>query len=201
MRKKGLVYFDFDQMYQELLKLDRASFSSKQALRSFLNKKDFPKGCYEVGIKEIYEKPIYPRSIRPHPHAIEVLHELALSHQLILVTKGKKQLQEEKMRLACIPKHLFSDIYFCGCDLPVRWGKKKIYVSIGKKFDVPPHSILVCGDRISSDLSPAKKLGYTTLHMKWGRGLGNTGLKKDADYTIECLREVALIARDIEIKS
>ena|GEM_PF-347149 len=200
MRSGGLVCRNFDHMYQEFLTLDRASFSSDQALRSLVKKWNAPKECYELGFKEIYEKPTYPRSIHALPHAIKALRELAHSHRLALVTTGKQELQEKKMRLARIPIHVFSDVHFCERNPISGQEKKKFYAAIEKRTGISPHFILVCGDRISSDLSPAKELGYTTLHIKWGRGLGNTGLKKDVDYTILCLGEVASIVRAIEIK-
>lgn len=201
MQKKGLEFSDFDQTYQELLHFDRNHSSSSTALLEFLEIYQAPEGCYEEGIREVYEKPLYLEPIQPLDDAIEVLNELAESYQLALVTKGKEHIQKEKMRRAKIPIKLFSYLCFCEEGPLSSRGKKSFYESIGREIGISPSQVLVCGDRISLDLSPAKELGYVTVQMRWGRGLGNTGLKKDVDYTILHLNEIKPIAQEVKIMS
>ena len=55
---------------------------------------------------------------------------------------------------------------------------------------IAPKNSLVCGDRICFDLTPAKELGFKTVQIVKGRGVGNTGLKNDVDYTILHLSEL-----------
>ena len=139
--------------------------------------------------------------IQPLDDAVEVLHELAESYPLALVTKGKERLQKEKMRRAKIPIKLFSYLCFCEEGPLSNQGKKEFYESIGKEIGISPDQVLVCGDRISIDLAPAKELGYITVQIRWGRGLGNTGLKKDVDYTILHLSEIGPIAQEFKLMS
>lgn len=201
MRKVGLECSDFDVAYQRLLHLDRNHLSSFKALQEFIEIYRAPAECCRVGIREIYEKPIYSESIQPLDDAIEILHELAESYQLALVTKGKECIQKEKMQSAKIPIKLFSYLYFCEKGPLSSQGKKGFYESIGKEIGISPSQVLVCGDRISIDLTPAKELGYKTVQMRWGRGLGNTGLKKDVDYTILHLSEIRSIVQEAKIMS
>lgn len=198
MQKKGLKFSNFDQTYRELLRFDRYHLSSRRALLEFLEIYQAPKECYQVGIQEIYESPVYSEAIQPVDEALEVLHELSKSYQLALVTRGKKEIQKEKMRRANIPIELFTDL--CFCEEAGDSNRKKIffYESIGRKIRISPKQVLVCGDRILADLSPAKRLGYITVQMRWGRGLGNTGLKRDVDYTILYLRELKSIIEKLK---
>jgi FMN phosphatase YigB (HAD superfamily) len=48
----------------------------------------------------------------------------------------------------------------------------------------------VVGDRIGNDLTPAKELGATTVHLLKGRGKNSTGPKKDVDYTIHEIEDI-----------
>ena len=198
MQKKGLEVSDFDRTYQRLLHFDRNHPNSRSALLEFLEIYGAPQACYDEGIREVYEQPIYSNPIQPIDDAIEVLHELAESYQLALVTKGKEHIQKEKMRRAKIPIKLFRYLCFCEEGPLSGPGKKGFYESIGREIGISPSQVLVCGDRISIDLTPAKELGYKTVQMRWGRGLGNTGLKKDVDYTILHLNELGPIAKQVK---
>lgn len=198
MQKQGLECSDFDKAYQKLIHLDRNHASSHKALQEFLEIYKAPKVCYEVGVHKIYNKPESFQSIKPLDGAIEILNELANEHDLALVTRGIESIQKEKMRCAKIPIKLFKSLYFCEKGPLSNQGKKEFYQILGEKFPISPSQILVCGDRISIDLAPAKELGYTTVQMKWGRGLGNTGLKKDVDYTILHLNEIKPIIQEIK---
>ena len=194
MQKKGLQFSNFDQTYRHLLQFDRNHFSTRHALLEFLEIYEAPEACFEAAIDEVYEHPSYS-TIQPLDEAIETLETLAESYQLALVSKGKEKLQKEKMKRAKIPVKLFT--YLCFCE----GSKKFFYQSIGKEIGISPSQVLVCGDRISNDLTPAKELGYKTVQIKWGRGLGNTGLKKHVDYTILHLRELDPIIEQLKIMS
>ena len=201
MYKEGLEFADFDHAYQQLLHYDRNHISSRKALLEFLEIYQAPKACYEAGIHEIYGAPSYHDPIHPVGDAIETLQELAESYQLALVTKGKESIQKEKMRRANIPIKLFSYLCFCEGGCLASEEKKFFYKSIGKEIGISPSQVLVCGDRISMDLAPAKELGDKTVQTKWGRGLGNTGLKRDVDYTILHLSELKPIVQAVKIMS
>jgi FMN phosphatase YigB (HAD superfamily) len=49
---------------------------------------------------------------------------------------------------------------------------------------------MVCGDRISIDLSPAKELGLRTVHIRTGRGFQQMQPASDVDFAIGKLNEL-----------
>ena len=185
MEGEGFALKNFQSAYNELLQLNTYHISSKSAVREFLEINQAPEACMEIGMREIYESPQFDHPIQPVEDAIEVLEELSQEHQLALVTKGKEEIQREKMKRAGISTQYFTRLYFCEDG-----DKKKAYQKVSEETGISPLKALVCGDRISLDLTPAKTLGYNTVQIKWGRGLGNTGLKKDVDYTILHLKEL-----------
>lgn len=181
----GLTLANFNRSYEELLRLNTYHVNSGEAIREFLEINNAPIQCLEVALSAVYENPEFDEPIQPMEDAIEVLKELSSSHPLVLVTKGKEKIQREKMERAGISSEFFTRLYFC-----TDGDKKKIYKKVSEEMGISPLNALVCGDRISLDLSPAKELGYKTVQIKWGRGLGNTGFKKDVDYTILYLKEL-----------
>ena len=194
MEGVGLTMANFNRSYEELLRLNMFHTSSKDALKEFLEINRAPKSCLDVALDVVYERPVFEGSIQPVEDAIEVLEDLSKSHPLVLVTKGKEKIQREKMKRAGISTQFFTKLYFCADG-----EKKKIYQKVSEEMGISPLNALVCGDRISLDLTPAKSLGYKTVQIKWGRGLGNTGFKKDVDYTILHLKELQTLLETLKI--
>ena len=70
------------------------------------------------------------------------------------------------------------------------------------QFNRLPYEIVVIGDRIEVDLSPAKELGMHTIHFNNGRGkVENFIFHRDVDYQICSLRDVSDMINKIEIKN
>lgn len=181
----GLTLANFNRSYEELLRLNTYHVNSGEAIREFLEINKAPIQYLEIALEVVYERPLFDAPVQPMEDAVEVLKELSASHPLVLVTKGKEEIQREKMRRAGISSTFFTKLYFAPDG-----NKKKIYKKVSEEMGISPLNALVCGDRISLDLTPAKELGYKTVQIKWGRGLGNTGFKKDVDYTILYLKEL-----------
>ena len=59
---------------------------------------------------------------------------------------------------------------------------------------VPPSQALVCGDRIAMDLVPAFELGFTTVHMRWGRG----SLVKTAEWAHHAISDLSELKRIVK---
>ncbi len=194
MEGVGLSMANFNRSYNELLRINTYHVSSGEALKEFLEINGAPKHCLDVALRAIYEAPVFDEPIQPVEDAVEVLQELSCSHPLVLVTKGKEKVQREKMKRAGISTQFFTKLYFCEDG-----DKKKIYQKVSEEMGISPLNALVCGDRISFDLTPAKHLGYKTVQLKWGRGLGNTGFKKDVDYTILYLKELKSLLETFKI--
>ncbi|QVL58235.1 MAG: HAD family hydrolase [Simkaniaceae bacterium] len=194
MEGVGLSMANFNRSYEELLRLNTYHLSSGEAIKEFLEINGAPVHCLDVALNAVYECPVFNQPIQPVEDAIEVLQELSSSHPLVLVTKGKEKIQREKMKRAGISAQFFTKLYFC-----TDGNKKKIYQKVSEEMGISPLNALVCGDRISLDLTPAKELGYKTVQLKWGRGLGNTGFKKDVDYTILYLKELKTLLETFKI--
>ncbi|MEM8727800.1 MAG: HAD family hydrolase [Chlamydiota bacterium] len=185
MEGVGLSVANFNRSYDELLRLDTFHSSSAEAIQEFLEINKAPVQCLDAALNAVYESPGFSETIRPVEDAIEVLEQLSMRHPLVLVTKGKEKIQREKMKRAGIATRLFTKLYFCMDE-----DKKKTYRKVHQETGISPVNALVCGDRIYLDLTPAKELGYKTVQLRRGRGLGNTGFKKDVDYTILYLKEL-----------
>ncbi len=135
--------------------------------------------------------------IFPLEQAQEVLKELATWNQLSLVSMGKTSQQLLKLEKAGIDSTLFSKIIISeGPD------KKPHYQKILNELEVRPERTIVCGDRIQTDLTPAKELGCSTVHMKWGRGgrLSEKNPSHDVDFTIRNLRQIREVVIEIDDK-
>jgi FMN phosphatase YigB (HAD superfamily) len=194
MEGVGLTMANFNCYYSELLRLNTFHTSSKDALKEFVEINRAPKDCLDVALDAVYESPVFEETIHPVEDAVEVLSDLSKSHPLVLVTKGKETIQREKMKRAGISTEFFTRLYFCE-----EGEKKKIYQKVSEEMGISPLNALVCGDRISLDLTPAKMLGYKTVQIKWGRGLGNTGFKNHVDYTILHLKELKNLLETFKI--
>lgn len=188
MQKGGLCLTNPKKALKQFLHINTMHMSSDDSLKEFLELTKAPEVCYNIGRKEIYDFPSLPETILPVEGAVELLEELSKTHILALVTKGRAKVQREKMKKASIDENLFSTISFC-----TEQSKKISYQEMSKKTGISPKKSLVCGDRIYFDLTPAKELGFKTVQIMRGRGLCNTGLKNDVDYTILHLRELKKI--------
>lgn len=175
---------DFESAYRELLDLNATSVSSRQALALFGARRTLPAPSIDAALKWLSDPQCW-HSIAPVKGASALLHRLTARHHLALVTRGEERVQRQKMELAGIDVQLFKKCYFCPDS-----AKKKSYELFALETGAVAENVWVCGDRIAFDLSPAKALGYHTVQLKWGRGLRETGLKSDVDYTIYHLDEL-----------
>lgn len=188
MCAKGLEVSDFEKTYEMMLRINRSSLTSRHGLKEFLEIRGADQSFLDVGLEVIYERPPFEGGIQPVEGAKEILSYCARNHQLALVTIGQEIVQRKKLMLAGIDSQIFSQIFVCS-----KRDKKPYYKKLIEELGFTAGQVIVCGDRISIDLAPAKDLGCKTVHFKWGRGLGNTGLKRDVDYTILHLRELKTI--------
>jgi len=115
-----------------------------------------------------------PLSVQCLPGAIDLLAELSSEHTLVLVTIGEEKTQRLKLSLAGIDPTLFSEIFICQ-------KKGPIYKELAERYQRPT---VVIGDKIGSDLRPAKAMGFKTIHIKWGRGLNCIDESGVVDHTI-----------------
>lgn len=163
--REGLSVPDFDQGYAELLAINSKSLGSKDSLAQFIAKRGGDAALVRNALEEM-SAPLPPHfAVSTTPNAKEILQFLKSSHTLALVTGGHPPFQLEKLEKAGIDRTFFSNIA-----IPEDSIKKPFYERLIEEFSIPPSQVLVCGDRIAMDLAPAYELGFTTVHMRWGRG-------------------------------
>lgn len=190
--EEGFEMADFEASYQKLLEINESSSSSKEALHRFFLEENFETSSCSIQ-KPIFDlSSIYSELHRPLPQdflvkkmidADAILKWCKERALLALVTAGNFSFQEEKMKKAGLDSDLFSKIA-----ISEGRGKGPIYEELLEEFSLLPSDIWVCGDRIEADLKPAKRLGFRTIHMKWGRGKNYAA--DWVDFTISCLNEL-----------
>lgn len=193
MIEAGLPVEDPENSLELLKRLDITSASSKHALEEFLDLMDAPKDFYVLGNKLLYDELPPETPVFTTEGAHEVLSELKQSHDLAIVTVGKLELQWEKLKKAGLDTALFSRIIVT----PER-DKKPHYERLLKELIFSPSDVLVCGDRVAIDLSPARELGFKTVHMREGRGLYDRGPASDVDFRIESLDKLKEIISKLQ---
>ncbi len=161
----GLKVSDVESAFQVLLTLNESSSGSEEALIKFILQ--FGGGAELISFANAEMSRPLPAgfSIQTTPDAKEILQTLSKKHILALVTGGHPPFQMEKLEKAGIDRAFFSKIA-----IPEDSVKKPFYEALIREFSVPAHEVLVCGDRIAMDLTPAQQIGCKTVHMRWGRG-------------------------------
>lgn len=191
MQGAGLALPNFSEAVEMVKRLDESSESARQTLSEFLEICGADQKYLEIGVKEIYENISLDIPVFPLEQALEVLIQLGAVHQLAIVTMGKPHQQLHKMKKAGIDTTLFSKIVVSEDQT-----KKPHYQSIVEELGFSSRDVVVCGDRIRTDLAPAKELGFKTVHVRWGRGRNSAGAKSDVDYTVSELPEIIEIIKN-----
>ena len=186
MADAGFAIEAFDEAVAKFAEIDRKSESGSDALKKFLGKKgDF----FETGKKSLYENKNFDFPIALTPDAREVLQILKERHTLALVTYGVRDVQLAKVKKTGLDTGVFSIIAVTEkCDKGPAY--KKIFEKYGGK-------VFVIGDRVARDLSPAKKLGFTTVQMRWGRGKDAVA-HPDVDFAIDHLTDLLPLVEEKE---
>lgn len=179
MESEGLTLPNVERAVEQILQMDDTSTSSPETLKRFLEQFEEGEKFFEVGLREINEKFSSTDPLEPMHHASDVLYRLSQNHLLALVTAGIEERQKAKMEKAGIELSLFSKIIVCG-----KTEKGVHYQELVREMKMDPCEVIVCGDRISTDLIPAKELGFTTIHLRQGRGRNEPSYHKAVDFSI-----------------
>lgn len=185
MREEGLSLPDWGNAEEMILRLDEGKASAKETLIEFLEIHGADKRFLEIGLKEIYDNPVLEMPIFPVDGALGVLRELKRDHELAIVTVGYRERQLLKMEKAGLDRTLFCKII--ATESP---NKKLHYEAISQEVGAEAEDVLVLGDRVAIDLTPAKELGFRTVHFQHGRGRNHIEPKRDIDFTITHLQEL-----------
>ena len=192
MMEEGMPIQDISQSLSILQRINAQAESSKSAIAEFLEIHDLDARFLAVGVKAMYEDFSDDINVSPLPGALEILQEFSQMHQLAVVTGGTESQQRAKMKKAGIDFSFFSKVVVSPDN-----SKKAHYQAIVEELGFDPKDVVVCGDRIQRDLTPAKALGITTIHMRFGRGIYSHGDTSDVDYSISNLYELQGIIQQI----
>jgi FMN phosphatase YigB (HAD superfamily) len=185
MQNAGLVFSAPQKSLDYLLALDKFTQSAKETLERFLSDVDDSQHLFSVG-KEALNSSLPENFVVPlRKNVSTTLQKLFSEHSLALVTMGKEEFQRDKLKKSGIDCSLFSTIAIA------RENEKKMhYAAIASKLQYQPEEVMVCGDRVVNDLIPAIELGFSTVHVEWGRGKNQKGYEKYVRYSIVELEEL-----------
>jgi len=194
MIAEGLDIENKEMGWEELSAINQRAISSKMAITEFWKKYNDQEKILELGLKAMTGPIPKDLTIDLVPGAEELLNELQDLTSLALVTGGCTKFQLEKMKKAGIQPERFSKLIVVD-----GLSKKSAYQSVLKELQYEPHETIVCGDRVSIDLTPAKELGLFTIHFPNGRGKIHTEPKEDVDVTIKTIKELEEVLKKSEI--
>lgn len=196
MVEEGLELESFPKALDLLLELDRKSESAQSAIEEFIEINEFDPRFTEIALHEVYHTFSEETPVFPVEDAAEVLSDLSNGHKISIVSIGRHEQQIWKLKKAGIDTS-----FFCKILVLEEKNKKKPYQALIEEMDLSPRDVVVCGDRIPVDLSPAKQLGCTTVHMKKGRGAYSLGGQHEVDFTITQLSQMRKILQDLSGKA
>lgn len=184
----GLQVNSFEDASNLLSEVDSTSPNGNETLRAFLRKIDADDSFLKIGTEEMGKPVPEDTVIRQLEGASEILSWLKHNNYLALVSKGKEELQFQKMRKAGIDKDLFSKII-----ITEEYNKKDKYKEVMEELSFTSKDTIVVGDKFYSDLLPAKELGIRTVQMMWGRALKFP--EEGADFKINKLGELVKLLK------
>jgi putative hydrolase of the HAD superfamily len=119
----------------------------------------------QAGFKAFYHREIEANAIALFDGVKEMLERLSYLYPLYLVTSGFESTQQQKVRLSGIER-FFKRIHYV--DLGRGDTKLAAYRAIFKDEGGAPQEYLAIGNRVDTDLQPAKLLGWQTCWLRVG---------------------------------
>lgn len=175
------------------LNLDKCMKLREELAKSMSHKEIFPHiaNLYGVDSKQAIQgaidsfyKPEIPDNLYPFPEALQNIHNLKSEFAIYLVTSGDFLTQTKKIESMKI-QHLFQKIYIV--DSLKNEKKSSAFLDIIKNQNINPEQLLSFGNRLSSEIRDAKKIGAVTCYFAYGEHFGEKPqLQEDyPDYTID----------------
>ena len=135
---------------------------------------------------------------KPLPYAITVLKRLRKNYKTAILSDsdGKKRLKTERIKVTGI--YNFIDLFVTSDDTGQNKPSRKMYAQLLKKLGVKPGECVMVGDKPQVDLELAKRLGMTTVWMKYGGWSEDLKGKKFSyvDHAITDLRQLIEITKN-----
>lgn len=165
--------------FKKLIEFNEKASSAKEALENFIEFMGFKKKFLQIGVHEVYSTPSEGIQINPVEGVLEFLSNFKGKCFFAVVSMGKLEQQLFKMEKAGIDSAFFYKIVVLE-----EGSKKRCYQEMMAELKLSPSEVIVCGDRISVDLVPAKELGCITVQMKRGRGILSQKLGGEVDFVV-----------------
>lgn len=178
MVDKGLPIDDFEKDFSKIVEMNKTIVGGRELLHQFVKDKGADEKFFDVGYKKYVGEVTHLR-VKTLPGAIELLQKLKDNHTLTIVSMGDSSGQLGKIKKAGIDPNWFSELIFTK-----EYDKTEQYLYLQKKFASSVDECVVIGDKVDTDLFPAKKLGMKTIWMKWGRGLRYQPKEDEVDFEV-----------------
>ena len=136
----------------------------------------------DAGKKKYYDYDFDEMEI--YPDTKEVLNKLKGEYRLVLLSQGKKPLQDRKIDYLGI-RDYFDFIY-----LPEVGEKEESFNEALRELSLEPNEVLVVGDRLDNEIKMGNDLGMQTCRIMRGnyKSLEPRFQNEEPDYTINTLR-------------
>lgn len=118
---------------------------------------------------EQFYNPQVPDSLPPLPGSLENIEALRSSYKLFLVTMGSYETQVRKIKALKIEQY-FQKIYIFNGFIGEK--KEQAFLDILRTHQHDPRELLSIGNRLSSEIRDAKRLGADTCYFAYGEHLG-----------------------------
>ncbi len=190
---------DREEIHKIFLQLDKSSFAARETFQKFL-KQVGREDLYEVAVEE-YTTPFRKSFTISYVNwAQELLNTLEQQgHTLALLSAGREEMQFAKMKKIGLDLTRFADV-----QITFNLNKEESYKKILNNTGFQPKDTVSIGDKYKTDLLPAHKLGITTIHFKYGRGIADPTpqemIGKEINYVVESLSEIPEIIKKIQGK-
>ncbi|HSX12756.1 MAG TPA: HAD family hydrolase, partial [Rhabdochlamydiaceae bacterium] len=185
MVEAGLKIDSFEKAYELMQQLNSKAEATRQTLSALLSHYQAPNSFFDIALQALVEPLPEDFIVKTWRQTAHVLSELKKNHFLAIVTMGDPHFQMEKIKKAGLEPTLFCKIAVAQME-----SKKSHYKSLMDELGLLPKQVVVVGDRIGNDLTPAKELGATTVHLMKGRGKNSQGPKEHVDFTISEIEEL-----------
>ena len=191
MQKAGLVTNnqDFNQLYSQLLQINKTTKNGKQTLTTFLqsiNNKN--KDLTNIGIDAYYKNPNC--QIKINQDTLNILKELKNDHNLAIVSHGDQEIQTKKIDQNNL-KPLFKQFI-----ITTTYDKFQQYKYLINLQEYQNQTVMVVGDKFETDLLPAQKMNLITVQIQKGRGIKDFIGKSQSDYCIKHINELLSIIEE-----
>lgn len=175
------------------LELDKCMKLREELAKSMSHKEIFPHIARQYGVTstevigkaiEHFYQPEVPDNLPVFSAAIKNLNLLKNAYSLYLVTSGDFETQSKKINSMKI-SHYFKKIFIVNSLKNEK--KSNAFSEIIKTEQIHPQQLLSFGNRLSSEIRDAKKLGATTCYFAYGEHFGEKPQVPEdyPDFTID----------------